>query len=85
METGTGTAQTRARQATREVRQPHHSLGHNRLDADVGHHGVRSICLSLFAHFEALNRRIPTLPQCQIDPLQHDVVDFEALLERDLA
>ena len=21
------------------VRQPHHSLGHNRLDAGVGHHG----------------------------------------------
>ena len=24
-------------------------------------------------------------PQCQIDPLQHDVVDFETLLEGDLA
>jgi len=24
-------------------------------------------------------------PQCQIDPLQHDVVDFEPLLEGDLA
>jgi hypothetical protein len=42
------------------------------------------LALSLFARLEALNRRIPTPPQCQIDPLQHDVVDFETLLERDL-
>jgi hypothetical protein len=51
-------------------------------DADVNH---LHLALSLFANFEALNRRIPTPPQCQINPLQHDVVDFEALLERDLA
>ena len=30
------------KQATREVRQPNHSFGHNRLDADVGHHSVTS-------------------------------------------
>ena len=30
METGTGTAQIRARQAAREVRQSNHSFGHNR-------------------------------------------------------
>ena len=29
-----------------------------------------------FARLVALNRRIPTPPQCQIDPLQHDVMDF---------
>jgi len=46
------------------------------LDAEVGHHGVRYTALSLFARLEALNRRIPTPPQCQIDPLQHDVMDF---------
>jgi hypothetical protein len=34
------------------------------------------LALSLFARLEAFNRRIPTPPQCQIDPLQHDVVDF---------
>jgi hypothetical protein len=54
------------------------------LDAEVGHHGVH-LALSLFARLDALNRRVPTPPQCQIDPLQHDVVDFEALLEGDLA
>ena len=52
------------------------------LDADVGH---LHLALSLFARLEAFNRRIPTPPQCQIDPLQHDVVDFETLLEGDLA
>jgi hypothetical protein len=40
---------------------------------------------SLFARLDALNRRVPTPPQCVIDPLQDDVVDFEALLEGDLA
>src|SRR5262249_40741557 len=40
--------------------------------------------LPFFARLE-IQRRIPTPPQCQIDPLQHDVMDFEALLERDLA
>jgi hypothetical protein len=43
------------------------------------------LALSLFARLEALNRRIPTPPQSDVDPLQHDVVDFETLLERDLA
>ena len=28
--------------------------------------------LPFFARLEALNRRIPTPPQCQIDPLQHN-------------
>jgi hypothetical protein len=32
-----------------------------------------------------LNRQIPTPPQSDVDPLQRDVVDFEALLEGDLA
>jgi hypothetical protein len=54
-----------------------------------GHDQQRNVAifveLPFFAHFEALNRRIPTPPQCQVDPLQHGVVDFEALLERDLA
>jgi len=43
------------------------------LDADVGH---LHLTLSLFASHEALNRRIPTPPQYQIDPLQYDVMDF---------
>src|SRR6516164_1844742 len=54
-----------------------------------GHDQRRNVAtfveLPFFARLEALNRRIPMPPQCQIDPLQHDVVDFEALLERDLA
>jgi hypothetical protein len=44
---------------------------------------LASAALSLFARLEALNRRIATPPQCQIDPLQHNVVDFETLLEGD--
>src|SRR6516225_4964629 len=50
-----------------------------------GHDQQRNIAtfveLPYFARLEILNRRIPMPPQCQIDPLQHDVVDFEALLE----
>jgi hypothetical protein len=42
------------------------------------------IVLPLFARLEALNRRIATPPQCQIDPLRDDVVDFYPLLEGDL-
>src|SRR5215472_10063161 len=41
--------------------------------------------LPFFARLEIPNRRIPMPPQCQIDPLQHDIVDFETLLEGDLA
>jgi hypothetical protein len=40
------------------------------------------IVLPLFARLEALNRRIATPPQCQIDPLQHDVMDFLLLMPR---
>jgi len=43
------------------------------LDADVGH---LHLALSLFARLEAFNRRIPTPPQGDVDPLQHDVMDF---------
>src|SRR5215471_9929871 len=54
-----------------------------------GHDQQRNVAtfveLPFFAHLEILNRRIPMPPQCQIDPFQHDVVDFEPLLERDLA
>jgi hypothetical protein len=44
-----------------------------------GHDQQRNVAvveLPFFAHFEAFNRRIPTPPQCQIDPFQHDVMDF---------
>ena len=45
-----------------------------------GHDQQRNVAtfveLPFFARLEILNRRIPTLPQCQIDPLQHDVMDF---------
>jgi hypothetical protein len=33
---------------------------------------------------KALARRIPAPPQCQIDPLQHHVMNLQPLLERDL-
>jgi len=41
--------------------------------------------LPFFARLEILNRRIPMPPQGDVDPLQHDVVDFETLVEGDLA
>ena len=47
------------------------------LDAEVGQ---LHLALSLFARLEALNRRIPTPPQCQIDPLQHDVASPKRVL-----
>src|SRR6516162_3579218 len=54
-----------------------------------GHDQQRNVAtfveLPFFGRLEILNRRIATPPQCQIDPLQHDVVDFETLLEGDLA
>jgi hypothetical protein len=67
------------------VLQPNHSFGHNRtLRGRWSPRREVHLALSLFPD-QVLNRRIPTPPQCQIDPLQHDVVDFEALLEGDLA
>ena len=33
--------------------------------------------LPFFARLEILNRRILTPPQCQINPRQHEVMDFE--------
>jgi hypothetical protein len=33
------------------------------------------------ASLEIFNRRIPTLSQCRIDPLKHDIVDFGPLIE----
>jgi hypothetical protein len=42
------------------------------------------LALSLFARLEALNRRIATPPQSDVDPLQHDVMDFKPLIEGDL-
>src|SRR5262249_19777507 len=54
-----------------------------------GHDQQRKVAtfveLPFFARLEILNRRIPMPPQGDVDPLQHDVVDFEALLEGDLA
>jgi hypothetical protein len=58
----------------RESKALHTPIGLD--DADVGHHGVVHLALSLFARLEAFNQRIPTPPQCQIDPLQDDVMDF---------
>jgi hypothetical protein len=52
------------------------------LDADVGD---LHLALSLFARFEAFDRRISTPPQCQIDPLYHDIMDFQPLLKGDPA
>jgi hypothetical protein len=52
------------------VRPQLRSLGHNR--AGRGRWSPRRkvhLALSLFPSDEALNRRIPTSPQCQIDPL----------------
>ena len=47
------------------------------LDADVGHHGVGYISpYGFFASLKAFNRRIPTPPQSDIDPVQHDVMDL---------
>ena len=45
-----------------------------------GHDQQRTVAtfveLPFFARLEILNRQIPTPPQCQIDPLPHDVMDF---------
>jgi hypothetical protein len=55
------------------------------LDADVGHHGVRYI--SPYRFLPALRPSIDGYPRRRdaADPLQHDVMDFETLLEGDLA
>jgi len=45
---------------------------------------VESFFLSS-SNITALNRRIPTPPPCQIDPLYHDIMDFQPLLEGDPA
>jgi hypothetical protein len=52
-----------------------------RLSGPAGSRRMRTLVtstwpLSLFAHFEALNRRVPTPPQSDVDTLQHDVMDF---------
>ena len=77
-----GKAIGRARQAAREDGSRITPLVTIAFDADVGH---LHLALSLFARLEAFNRRIPTPPQSDIDPLQHDVMDFETLVEGDLA
>jgi len=53
-----------------------------RLSGPAGSKRMRTLVtsiwpLSFFARLETLNRRIPTPPQCQINPLQHEVMDFE--------
>jgi hypothetical protein len=38
--------------------------------------------LPLFARFEVIKRRIPTLSQRKFDPLHNDAMDFRPLMER---
>jgi hypothetical protein len=45
---------------------------------------ARLVALPLLPGLEAFDRRIPALSQCRIDPLQHDIVNFQPFLERDL-
>jgi hypothetical protein len=40
--------------------------------------------LPLLARLETFDRRIPTPSQCRIDPLKHEIVDFDPLIEGDL-
>ena len=45
---------------------------------------ARLMALPLLPGLEAFDRRIPALSQCRIDPLKHDIVNFQPFLERDL-
>jgi hypothetical protein len=45
---------------------------------------ARLIGLPLLPGLEAFDRRIPTPSQGGIDTLQHEIVDFHALIEGDL-
>jgi hypothetical protein len=51
----------------------------------AGPQGRSMLALPLLAGLEILNRRITSPPQGCIDPVQHNVVNFDPFVEGDLA